>query len=136
MRMMLRDYKDKQVCDLLLYGFPIGFTGDENTLERPKEIWKHKNYKGAEEYPVDINNYIEKESQMGSVIGPFKSNPFSNSLILSPLNTVPKKDVSERRIILDLSHPKGLSINDFIPKDIYLFEICLLFIQGWTIWCR
>ena len=120
--MMLRDYKDKHVCDLLLYGFPIGFTGDENTLERPKEIWKHKNYKGAEEFPVDINNYIEKESQMGSLIGPFKSNPFSNSLILSPLNTVPKKDVSERRIILDLSHPKGLSVNDFIPKDIYLGE--------------
>ena len=29
---------------------------------------------------------------------------------------------SEWRIILHLSHPKGLSVNDFIPKDIYLGE--------------
>ena len=25
MRMMLRDYENKPVCDILLYGFPIGF---------------------------------------------------------------------------------------------------------------
>ena len=59
---------------------------------------------------------------MGSVFGPFKSNPFSNKIILSPLNSVLKMGVSERRIILDLSHPKKLSVNDFIHKDIYLDE--------------
>ena len=31
MWMMLRDYKDKQVCVILLYGFPIDFTEDLNT---------------------------------------------------------------------------------------------------------
>ena len=59
---------------------------------------------------------------MGSVIGPFKYNPFSNSIILSPLNSIPKKYVTERRIILDLSHPKGCSVNNFIDKDVYLGE--------------
>ena len=33
-------------------------------MEIPKQIWKHKNYEGAEEYPADINSYLEKESQI------------------------------------------------------------------------
>ena len=100
----------------------MGFTGDENTLQRPEQIWKYENHKGAEDYPEEINNYLQQESQMGSVIWPFKSNPFSNKIILSPLNSVPKRGVSEQRIILDLSQPKKLSVNDFIHKDIYLDE--------------
>ena len=41
---------------------------------------------------------------------------------MSPLNTVPKKDSNERRIILDLSFPKGTAINDSVSKDFYLGE--------------
>ena len=39
---------------------------------------------------------------------------------LSPQNSVPKKETSDRRLILDLSFPEGNSINDGIPKDEYL----------------
>ena len=35
---------------------------------------------------------------------------------------MPKKDTEERRIILDLGFPHGLSRNDFISKDEYLGE--------------
>ena len=35
---------------------------------------------------------------------------------------VPKKETDERRVILDLSFPKGNSINDFISKEEYLGE--------------
>jgi hypothetical protein len=38
------------------------------------------------------------------------------------LNSVTKKDSSERRVILDLSFPPGCSVNDNISKDIYLGE--------------
>ena len=55
------------------------------------------------------------------MLGPFKSNPFPNNLVISPLNSVPKKD-NERRVILDLSYPRNSSINDFIVKDEYLGE--------------
>lgn len=41
---------------------------------------------------------------------------------MSPLYSVPKKDSSERRVILDLSYPKAASINDDINKDLYLDE--------------
>ena len=55
-------------------------------------------------------------------LGPFKANPFNAGIKISPLNTVPKSDSSERRVILDLSYPKGASVNDFISKEFYLDE--------------
>ena len=61
-----------------------------------KELWKSKNHKECSE---EIDNYFGKESKNDSVLRPFKSNPFSNNIVLSPLNSVPKKDVMERRAI-------------------------------------
>ena len=122
MRTMLINYKDIQVCDFLEFGFPIGFKGCTENLISKDQIWKYKNHKGATEFPDDINAYIEKESKYGAVLGPFKINPFQEKLIISPLNSVPKKETSERRIIMDLSFPKGNSVNDYIEKNEYLEE--------------
>lgn len=119
---MLRNYKDLEVCDLLQFGFPIGFKGNENELKSYKEIWKYKNHKGALEFPEDVNAYINKESKYGAILGPFKNNPFSQNLIISPLNSVPKKDTTDRRIIMDLSFPKNNAINNYIEKNEYLGE--------------
>ena len=38
------------------------------------------------------------------------------------LNTVPKRDSDERRVIVDLSWPCGSSVNDGIPGDSFLGE--------------
>ena len=123
---MLIGYNDTLVIELLQYGFPLDFQGDVHCF--PKiELWKNKNHKGAESFPVQITNYLEKKKSNFSIIGPFKSNPFTDPLIISPLNTVPKKDTEERRVILDLSFPRGCSINDFISKDRYLGEEIDLF---------
>ena len=43
-------------------------------------------------------------------------NPFQTGLKISPLNTVPKKDTTERRAILNLSFPSGSAVNYFISK--------------------
>ena len=121
MRQMLRDYKDIRVCDLLEFGFPLGFKGDENLLPSHDQIWKYRNHKGATDFAEHMIAYLEKENRNQAVLGPFKSNPFPNNLVISPLNSVPKKD-NERRVILDLSYPRNSSINDFIVKDEYLGE--------------
>ena len=55
-------------------------------------------------------------------LGPFESNPFSCPVALSPLNSVPKHDSVERRIIVDLSWPAGTSVNDGISSSSYLGE--------------
>ena len=42
-------------------------------------------------------------------------------MVISPLNSVPKKDSDERRVILDLSFSEtGDSVNSHILKDSYL----------------
>lgn len=126
MRIMLRNYYDLQVCDFLEFGFPIGFKGCAKNLHSKDQIWKYKNHKGATQFPKDINSYIEKESIHEAIIGPFKSNPFDENLIISPLNSVPKKESNERRIIMDLSFPKGNAVNDYIDKNEYLGEFTQL----------
>ena len=122
LRFMLQDYKDQQLCDFLEFGFPIGYNGNNEILQQiyKKDVWKFKNHKGAEQFPEDLNAYFGKESSNKAIMGPFKDNPFQSGIKISPLNSVPKKDSSERRVILDLSFPKGASLSNFIRKDEYL----------------
>jgi len=124
MTRMLLDYDDLQVVDLMIYGFPVGFTGnryvcnDSNLGES-----KVKNHSGAEKFPGDINKYLSKEASHHAIIGPFQCNPFDDRLFISPLNSVPKSTPNERRVILDLSFSKnGSAVNDFVPKDSYMGE--------------
>lgn len=121
-RSWLVDYKDKKVCDFLEYGFPIGAIESNTILKNvtKTELWKFKNHKGAKIYPEDINKYLQKEAINKAILGPFKNNPFSSGIKISPLNSVPKKETTERRVILDLSFPKGSAVNDFISKKEYL----------------
>ena len=121
-RSWLQDYEDYRVCDFLEFGFPIGAKDISSLLSdiNKKDLWKFKNHKGANDFPEEINRYFQKEIASNAIIGPFKSNPFSSGIKISPLNSVAKKDTSERRIILDLSFPKGRSINDHISKTEYL----------------
>ena len=49
----------------------------------------------------------------------------AQGFVLSPLNTVGKRDSEERRVIVDLSWPCGHSVNDGIPSDSYLGEPCI-----------
>ena len=58
------------------------------------------------------------------------ANPFNCTICLSPLNTVPKKDSEDRRIILDLSCPIGGSINDYVSKDFYVGQKITLSYPG------
>ena len=71
-----------------------------------------------------MKKYLKKECMYGSILGPFKDNPFESNLVISPLNSVPKKDSEDRRIILDLSFSENDmndgSVNSHICKDLYL----------------
>ena len=116
---ILEDYKYLQVCDLLEFGFSLGCSEKIKTLKLNTRV---RNHKGAREFPAEIESYSESEAGQGRVLGSFKDNPFLTDMLLSPLNTVAKHDTNERRIILDLSFPKGHAVNDFISKDEYLQE--------------
>ena len=113
-REYLQHYFDNIVCDFLEFGWPIDY--QNSTFP----VTDSRTHLGALQYPTAVDAYLSTEILQGAVIGPFASNPFSSDIATSPLNSVPKVDSSERRIILDLSWPPGTSVNDGISSHSYL----------------
>ena len=59
--------------------------------------------------------------------GPFLVNPLQPPLIISPIQ-ITRSRSGKPRVIVDLSHSQGFSVNSGIPKDTYFnepFSLCL-----------
>ena len=113
----LADYKDRAIIQLLRYGCPINYEGPGNLLRACH------NHRGATDFPQHIERFLTRKVEAVSVMGPFKSSPSDNPTTVSPLNTVPKRDSADRRVIVDLSFPKCKpleSVNGGISRDCYL----------------
>ncbi|CAC5412970.1 unnamed protein product [Mytilus coruscus] len=104
-RQQLVCYFDKDICEFLEFGWPVGINFADKIHPSCKKV---RNHAGARQFSKDIDKYIKKEASYGAILGPFKSNPFRDGLILSPLNSVPKADSEERRVIMDFSFPRQL----------------------------
>ena len=115
-RECLKDYPDRVICDYLEFGWPVGFVRDF------LPVFDIRTHRGALNVPDMVSNYLDNELRLGQVAGLFKNLPFQDGFVLSPLNTVAKRDSDERRVILDLSWPCGSSVNDGIPSDSFLGE--------------
>lgn len=70
-------------------------------------------FSGRQHLP-HVRKFISSELQHEAIIGPFSSPPFQPWTRVSPILTRPKKDSKDRRIIIDLSFPKGNSVNNSI----------------------
>lgn len=115
-RALLIDYHDETLCDHIEFGFPLGY--ERSVLPAAP----HTNHKSAVDYAESVDDYIFKLIQRGALVGPFDCNPLSSPLTISPLQTVDKAGSDQRRVVFDLSYPKGKSVNDGIPKETYLGE--------------
>ena len=109
----LVDYWDEQLLEFLQFGFPLGFNR-QCTLKSDSN-----NHKSAVEYPKDIETYLTEEREFGSIVGPFLEHPIKNAHF-SPFMTRFKPNSSNRRVIIDLSWPKGFSLNDGVEKNGYM----------------
>lgn len=110
----LHDYDDFMIVQYLHYGWPINYQSNvlpQSTL---------KNHSSAIKNNLCLMDYLVEELAHGAIIGPFSCNPFSCPCVVSPLQTVPKRDSSKLRVVHDLSFPEGASVNSGIPKDSYL----------------
>ena len=116
-RKKLEEYEDKIICEWLEFGFPMD---RDDTYKLTYDV--RRNHKGAREYPDFIQGYLQKECVAGRILGPFPKNPLSSPLVVSPLNSVPKSNEDERRVIVDLSWPHGAAVNEGISKEFYLGE--------------
>lgn len=116
-RRLLSNYHDQVICEYLEFGWPISYTSDRIPTSTMV------NHQSAEEYPRQIEAFLEKEHRLGAMLGPFQEPPFSPWTQISPLMTRPKKDPGARRIILDLSFPTGASVNSGIQKNTFEGEL-------------
>ena len=65
-----------------------------------------------------VRNYLKEELSHGGVIGPFDRLP--PAFHISPLMTRDKQDSNKKRTIMDLSWPKGASVNDRVSEELYV----------------
>lgn len=102
----------------LQFGFHIGFHGAH--LKSAKQ-----NNPTASSNPVVIDQYLANETRLGRVAGPFDTPPLPN-LHVSSFGVIPKKGQPGKwRLIVDLSSPRGFSINDGINPT----EFSLQYVQ-------
>ena len=106
----LADYPDKRIFQYLKFGSPLSLTDPDVIHNQVID-----NHFSALQYPVAIQQYLDKEIDLGAILGPTSVIP-SPQFHCSPLLTRPK-DLDKRRVILNLSYPKGSSLNDNVDKS-------------------
>ena len=109
----LGDYWDRQLLELIKFGFSLDFNRACNLGEYTG------NHSSAIDCPKDIEAYIEEELHYGVLLGPFEENPIKGGHC-SPFMTRSKPNSDRRRVIVDLSWLHGASVNAGIDKFSYL----------------
>ena len=118
------------ICSGLAHGFRIGFDYGSHTCRSGKG-----NMQSVLEHPEVVSGYLQREVSLGRVKGPLGPEAASLSQ-LSPFGVIPKSSPGQWRLILDLSHPEGRSVNDginpawcslsYVSIDNLIEVICLL----------
>ena len=121
-RQLASGYEDQIVFDYLEYGHPSGYVHGL----APLPTYESPNHPSALKHPDVIQKHIDTEISQGAMLGPFPAPPYQPWCHISPLMTADKKDWSldendepGKRTVTDLSWPRGLSVNDGCPKDLY-----------------
>ena len=115
-RRQLTGYHDKQLVDFLEFGWPADYTADKpptTTIINHREDPAHM---------ASIQDYVRTETNHGALLGPFDKPPFAPWSQSSPMMTRPKKNSSNRRVIVDLSWPRAESVNTGIKRGFYQGE--------------
>ena len=98
------------IIDGITHGFRLGYNHIAHMCTRASS-----NHPSAQEHPAVISKALESEVEKGRLIGPLHMADFPYVQV-SSLGAVPKKHTDKFRLILDLSHPKGQSVNDGIAR--------------------
>ena len=91
-----------------LNGFSLDYVGRRATATSI-------NLLSALQNPNAVNEKLNKEINLGRIVGPFNTWPLP-SLRISPLGLIPKKTPGEYHLIHHLSFPFSKSVNFHIPK--------------------
>ncbi len=110
---MLRDHPDREFAEYLVRGvreiFRIGFERDVVKCRSAK-----RNMQSAIDNPTAVAAYLEKECR---VVGPLPKGSIDTHV--SRFGVVPKLSQPVKwRLIVDLSHPDGVCVNEGIRADL------------------
>ena len=113
-RAALRSHPDRRFAQYIVggleHGFHIGFDRSRHLV--PSE----RNLPSTNERVEEVTRYIEKELSLGRVVGPLRPNPIWQ---VNRIGVIPKGHTPGRwRMITDLSHPPGASVNDGIDPNV------------------
>ena len=94
-------------------GFRLGFNYASHTCTSAK-----RNMLSALQHPEVIDEYLKEETRLGRVIGPLDAQEVEG-IQISRFGVIPKPHKPGKwRLILDLSHPEGQSVNDGINEKL------------------
>ena len=110
-RRLCANFQDQLLLEYLEYRFPLCTDRSNITFDQLVE-----NHSSANNFSQDIDIYLHKEVRHNAIVGPCKQVPFP--VHYSPLLSWPKPGDS-RRIIVNLSHPTGTSVNNGISDCVY-----------------
>ena len=97
---------------ILLLGFRIGVSASPQALGVIP-----RNHPSSTQCPDAVSRYITSECAAGRMVGPLPTS-VSGHVHFSPIGLVPKgRDSGRWRMIVDLSYPSSLSVNDGISRD-------------------
>ena len=113
---MLKQLPDKECAEYLLRGLSEGFRiGYEYETQKCRSA--RNNMQSALENPQVVDQYIQQERSLGRVLGPI--DPDSCGIQVNRFGVIPKGNQPGKwRLILDLSHPEGYSVNEGIEPSL------------------
>ena len=111
-RVVLQGYDIPVLIQYLQFSFPMGV--DYDIFQCQKFV---DNHQSACQRSEGVSKYFKMELNKKAMFGPIKKSPFNNTHF-SPLMARENPD-GRVRVIVNLSWPKGASVNSCIPSDIY-----------------
>ena len=113
----LKDYPNQPLAQFFLKGitegFRIGYNYGPLSLKSAR-----RNLDCALQHKEVVSEYLQTEITNKRVSGPFMKSNIKN-IHISRFGVIPKNQQANKwRLIVDLSHPHGHSVNDGIPKPL------------------
>lgn len=111
----LEHHPDKPSVSYVLHGLEQGFRLGFDHSRKLKPAKRNK--PSAQQHARVIDEYLANEVRLGRVAGPFLSPPLPQ-LQISSFGVIPKKGQPGKwRLIVDLSSPRGFSVNEGIDPE-------------------
>ena len=101
----------KYLLDGICHGFRIGYNNDDPSRMRRSA---KRNMLSAKQNPQVVSDYLKREREAGRVVGPISSEEIARvGVHINRFGVIPKSGQPGKwRLIVDLSHPRGESVND------------------------